>query len=86
MESGQWTESGEKGQEGWRGAAEWQKAAHAKASKRNVCVCVSCPMCLSKQGKTGLPYQRSTVEYLLPRLTVGLHSHLSPCTDPLVSS
>lgn len=50
-----------------------------------VCVCVS--VCVfSRQQRTSLPHHRSIVEVLLPRLTVGPHSHLSPYTDPLVRS
>lgn len=65
-----------------------QRVAPAKAAQRNVCVCVcvSGPMCLSRQQRTSLPHHRSIVEALLPRLTVGTHSHLSPYTDPPVSS
>ena len=64
-----------------------QRVAPAKAAQRNVCVCVcvSAPMCLSRQQRTSLLHHRSIVEALLPRLTVGPHSHLSPYTDPLVS-
>lgn len=65
-----------------------QRVAPAKAAQRNVCicVCVSGPMCLSRQGRTSLPHHRSSVDGLLPRLTVGPHSHLCPYTDPLVCS
>lgn len=65
-----------------------QRVAPAKAAQRRVCmcVCVSVPMCLSRQQRTSLPHHRSIVEVLLPRLTVGPHSHLSPYTDPLVRS
>lgn len=74
----------------WRGSVEvdcgtTQRVAPAKAAQRKVCicVCVSGPMCLSRQQRTSLPHHRSIVEALLPRLTVGPRSHLSQYSDPL---
>lgn len=65
-----------------------QRVTPAKAAQRNVCICicVSDPMCPSRQQWITFPHHRSIVEALLPRLTVGPHSHLFPYTGLLVSS
>lgn len=53
------------------GTAQRVPPAKAAQSKACVCVCVSGPMCLSRQRRTNSPHHRSIVEALLPRLTVG---------------
>lgn len=68
--------------EGCRGA---QRVRPAKAEQRNICVCLSWSMCLSRRGRSSVPHRRSTVEDLLPRLTVDSHNHLSACSDPSAS-
>lgn len=67
------------------GCRRAQRVPAAKAQQRNICVCVSWSMCLSRRGRSSMPHQRSTVEDLLPRLTVDSHNHLSACSDPSVS-
>ena len=73
-------EEGEKTAEGWGGGGLWdcpEGCSCQEGTEERLCLCVQ---------RTSLPQHRSIVEALLPRLTVGPHSHLSPYTGLLVSS